>query len=142
MTENSELPVFPVALINLAEELGEERLKRLPPLFYKENEPLEMELLILKLVSKENPNHEVYLYEYDGISLFSAMIVDRGMDSLQLAFDLVMVKANHEAPVFRIVEIFKPRTVNEVIGEAEADGLLIRAVESEDLLEAFGLPEA
>ena len=64
------LPEFTVA-----SAIPDEELKRLPPLFYHEDEALESELLILKLVSLENPSNGVYLYEYDGIGIYSVMMV-------------------------------------------------------------------
>ena len=141
MTDILEFPTPPLAEITLAEPLADDELKRLPPLFYHEDEALESELLILKLVSRTNPNHEVYLYEHDGINLFSAMIVAKDEEMLRVSFDLVTVGESAE-PMFTLVEVFKPRTVHDVIVEAELAGLKVLVTVSEDLLAEFGLTDA
>lgn len=135
-----EVPLSPLGEFTLAEPLKDEQVSRLPPLFYHEDEALESELLVLKLVSHANPNHEVYLYEFDGINLFSAMLLSKG-ESPHVSFDLVTVAVS-EQPAFRVVELFKPRTVHEVIIETEQNGFSVSVVEADSLLAEFGLNQA
>lgn len=127
------LPEFTVA-----SAIPDEELKRLPPLFYHEDEALESELLILKLVSLENPSNGVYLYEYDGIDIYSVMMVVDDPTGMRFAFDLATVKVV-EKPKFAFVSVFKPRTVHELLLEGRFGSVEPTAVESENIQQALGI---
>lgn len=141
MTSLFDFPSPQLGEITLIEPLEEEQIKRLPPLFYHEDEALESELLILKLVSTENPNQQVYLYEHDGISLFSAMLVADNSGTVEVSFDLVSLAVSSN-PLFRVVGVFKPMTVHELITEFEFGGSKVVVVDAQKLIRDFGLGDA
>lgn len=138
MSETIEFPSVAMPEFTVSSAIPDEELKRLPPLFYHEDEALESELLILKLVSLDNHNHEVYLYEHDGISLYSAMMVLRGEKEMRFAFDLATIGVVEE-PRFAFVSMFKPRTVHELLLEGHNAGAVPLAVESEEIQAELGI---
>jgi len=110
------------------EQFAEDDLKRLPPLFYDEDSDIENLLLIHKFVAVHNPMLEVYIYEHEN-EIFSAMFVERLVDKFFFSLNLVQLNAADHENRFDHIRAFKPRTIGELFGEAEADGYTIVAQE-------------
>jgi len=116
------------------EQFAEDDLKRLPPLFYDEDSDIENLLLIHKFVAVHNPMLEVYIYEHEN-EIFSAMFVERAVDSFFFSLNLVQLNAVDHENRFEHIRAFKPRTIGELFSEAEADGFTIVAEEFNVMME-------
>jgi hypothetical protein len=107
-------------------------LKRLPPLFFTEDDDIENLLLIFKFVAVHNPRLEVYVYEHDK-GIFSAMVVDRGVKVLAFSLTSLHLSAVEQGRRFELVDRFKPRSIGELFNEAEISGLTVRAEDNLEL---------
>jgi hypothetical protein len=119
-------------------ELTDDDLKRLPPLFFTEDDDIENLLLVFKYVAVHNPCLEVYVYEHDK-GVFSAMVVDRGVKVLYFSLTSLHLNVVEQARRFELVGGFKPRSIGELFNEAEISGLTVQAQDSLELSdELFG----
>lgn len=118
--------------------LTDDDLKRLPPLFFTEDDDIENVLLIFKFVAVHNPCLEVYVYEHDK-GVFSAMVVDRDVKMLYFSLTSLHLGVAEQGKRFELVDRFKPRSIGELFNEAEIGGWTVQAEDNLELSdELFG----